>query len=201
MKKNSPPHQIPNRIREIRKRQGMTLERLAELTELSVSYLSRLESGKRILNAKQMPKIANALGVKPVELIDSATASLEVDITGIITDDHEIIHVTQNPGIRRNHSAIVPAALVLHEITMVVGNGMAPRYDDGDIITFVWQDDDISDLIGKECVVTLTNGRSYIKTLVPGTKPKHFHLSSFNSPTTYDVEVTRVARISWINRA
>lgn len=66
----------PNRIRELRnaKQPKMTLEALSGLTEISVTYLYRMEAGERPLSTKLMPKIARALGVKPAELIDSSKA-------------------------------------------------------------------------------------------------------------------------------
>lgn len=179
----------------------MTLEKLAELTDLSVSYLSRLESGKRNLSTKIMPKIAGALGVKPAELIDSAQAWLEIDITGIIKGDHEIVAISNGHADSKSLTTDVPAALGLTEAALVVGNGMSPRYDDGNILTYVWHNDDIRTLIGKECVVTLTNGRTYLKTLSPGSAPGRFHLSSFNAPTIFDAEVVRATSVGWINRA
>lgn len=182
----------------------MTLEKLAELTDLSVSYLSRLESGKRNLSTKIMPKIAGALGVKPAELIDSAKAWLEIDITGIIKGDHEIVAISNGHADSKSLKSLttdVPAALGLTEAALVVGNSMSPRYDNGNILTYVWQDDDIRTLIGKECVVTLTNGRTYLKTLSPGSAPGRFHLSSFNAPTIFDAEVVRATSVGWINRA
>jgi len=50
-------------IRECRSAKGMTLKELAELTELSVSYLSQLERDSISPSLKSLAKIAQALNV------------------------------------------------------------------------------------------------------------------------------------------
>ncbi len=59
---------MDNKIREIRKARGVTLEQLAEMTDLSTSYLSRIESGKRGLRLEPRIAIAEALKVEPTDL-------------------------------------------------------------------------------------------------------------------------------------
>tara|TARA_A100000171_G_C2137085_1_gene151183 strand:- start:1977 stop:2825 length:849 start_codon:yes stop_codon:yes gene_type:complete len=63
-------------LRELRLQRGFTLEELAELTRLSPSYLSRLESGSRRLNADILNRIAFVLSCHPGDLLphDSHTS-------------------------------------------------------------------------------------------------------------------------------
>lgn len=202
MKKQARPY--PNRIREIREAKDpkMTLEKFAELTDLSVGYLSKLEAGKQPLNARIMPKIAGALGVRPSELIDSATAWLEIDIAGIISDNHEIKPVSANGTSNQRLTAKVPAALGESQAALVVGNSLFPRYDDGDVIIYLLQEyDSDEDLIGKECVVTLKDGRTFIKTVIRGSDNNHYHLTSFGAPPVYDAQITHISPIRWVGRA
>lgn len=56
-------------LRELRLQRGYTLEELAELTRLSPSYLSRLESGSRRLNADILNRIAFVLSCHPGDLL------------------------------------------------------------------------------------------------------------------------------------
>ena len=197
------PPKYPNRMREHMDARDpkMTLERLAELTDLSVGYLSKLAGGKQPLNARIMPKIAGALGVRPSELIDSATAWLEIDITGVISDDNEIKPVSANGAGNHTFTTRVPAALGEQDAALVLGNSLYPRYDDRDVVTFTWQDGDIQSVVGKECVVLLSDGRIFLKTIVPGDGPDNYHLTSYNARPLLNVRVARVARISWVNRA
>ncbi|WP_425909028.1 helix-turn-helix domain-containing protein [Nitrobacter sp. TKz-YC02] len=61
----------PNRIKELREAQGMTLETLADLVDLSPSYVQRLENGDRNLAVKHFNAFATALKVTPTDLIES----------------------------------------------------------------------------------------------------------------------------------
>jgi len=70
-------------IRKVRKEKGITLERLSELTGLSVSFLSRLESDKREVSVRHLDTIASALGVEVGELLvdpNTPDARLPIDI-------------------------------------------------------------------------------------------------------------------------
>lgn len=58
-----------NRIREIRKRRGMTAKELAELVGTDPVNISRIERGLRKLTEEWMRRIAKALEVTPAELL------------------------------------------------------------------------------------------------------------------------------------
>lgn len=61
----------PNRIKELRESQGITLETLADRVGLSTSYVQRLENGGRNLAVKHFSAFAEALKVAPTDLIES----------------------------------------------------------------------------------------------------------------------------------
>lgn len=56
------------RIRELRKKQGLTQEKLAELAEIDYSYLNLIESGKKNPSLKRIGKLARVLKVSLSEL-------------------------------------------------------------------------------------------------------------------------------------
>jgi len=69
---------LGDKIRKLRKDKGFTLDRLAELTESSKSYVWELENKSPPRpSADKVARIAAALGVTADYLLD-ATASLEV---------------------------------------------------------------------------------------------------------------------------
>ena len=69
---------LGEKIRKLRKEKGYTLERLAELTESSKSYIWELENKNPPRpSADKVARIAAALGVTADYLIDT-TASLQV---------------------------------------------------------------------------------------------------------------------------
>ncbi len=59
---------LGQRIRELRKSKGLTQERLAELVGIGPANISYIETGKFAPSIENFEKIAQALGVQPVEL-------------------------------------------------------------------------------------------------------------------------------------
>jgi transcriptional regulator with XRE-family HTH domain len=64
---------VRRRLRELRTRQGRTLDDVASQAGSDVSTLSRLESGKRRLALDHLPRLAAALGVSVDDLISEPT--------------------------------------------------------------------------------------------------------------------------------
>lgn len=62
-------HSIGPRLRELRQRGGMTLNHLSEITGISVSTLSRLESGNRKPTLELLMPLATAHGVALDDLV------------------------------------------------------------------------------------------------------------------------------------
>lgn len=73
-----------NNIRAVRDSHGVTLEKLAELSGLSIGYISRLEKGNRNLSLKNMQKIANALGVNAGDLLPVNSTNHRIRLEGIV---------------------------------------------------------------------------------------------------------------------
>jgi len=60
---------IITHLKYLRKKSALTLENLSQLTGISVSYLSRLESGARRLNTDLIKRLSQALDCDPAELL------------------------------------------------------------------------------------------------------------------------------------
>lgn len=60
-------------LKYLRKRSGYTLETLSEITSISISYLSRLESGSRRLNTDLIRRLSHAFSCSPAELLQEVT--------------------------------------------------------------------------------------------------------------------------------
>lgn len=56
-------------LKYLRKKSGYTLETLSEVTNISISYLSRLESGSRRLNTDLIRRLSHAFSCSPAELL------------------------------------------------------------------------------------------------------------------------------------
>lgn len=60
---------MKNRIKELRRGQGLTLQRLADLIGTTPQQINRLERGDRRLTTEWMERVAGGLSVHPTELI------------------------------------------------------------------------------------------------------------------------------------
>ncbi|MCV7281437.1 helix-turn-helix transcriptional regulator [Mycolicibacterium flavescens] len=65
---------VRRRLRELRMQRGFTLEEVAGRSNIDVSTLSRLESGKRRLALDHLPRLAAALSVSTDELLRTPEA-------------------------------------------------------------------------------------------------------------------------------
>jgi transcriptional regulator with XRE-family HTH domain len=65
-------------LKYLRKRSGYTLETLSEITSISISYLSRLESGSRRLNTDLIRRLSHAFGCDSSELLQEVSHESQV---------------------------------------------------------------------------------------------------------------------------
>ena len=68
---------VGQRIRTIRKKRGMTQERLAELAEISPQHCSGIETGAAKVSLPALVKIANALNASMDELLLDSISAVE----------------------------------------------------------------------------------------------------------------------------
>ena len=59
---------LGKRIKEIRKKRGLTQEKLAECAGIETPSLSNIENGKNYPNHETLEKLSKALDVRPYEL-------------------------------------------------------------------------------------------------------------------------------------
>lgn len=71
------PDTIGAHVRKLRKRRKMTLERLSELTGVSVSSLSRIENTRLGMTMEKVDLLARAFGVSPEELVSRGLGTAE----------------------------------------------------------------------------------------------------------------------------
>lgn len=76
---------INDRIQVLRKKQGFTLQRLADITKLTKGYLSKVERSKKPPPFSTLNKIAHALCVDISQLLETgknASGNIEVHLRG-----------------------------------------------------------------------------------------------------------------------
>ena len=80
---------MQNNIGFLRKKNGLSMQELADTVGTSQQQIDRLEKGQRKLTAEWMDKLSKALNCKPAELIDfsskpAATSKVEIAVAKVI---------------------------------------------------------------------------------------------------------------------
>jgi len=84
---------------------------------------------------------------------------------------------------------------------IVRGDSMEPAYHDGDRLIYDdRREGDYSDLINRECIVHLNDGRTYVKILLKGSEPGLWTLISHNASAITDVPISWAARVKWVHK-
>ncbi len=72
------------RVTELRKNLGYSREHLAELSELSISFLADIENGKKDMTVHTLRKIASALMTSPDYLVNGAAYGENTNIINML---------------------------------------------------------------------------------------------------------------------
>ncbi|MCO5092189.1 helix-turn-helix transcriptional regulator [Bosea sp. (in: a-proteobacteria)] len=84
-----------NAIQALREARGLTQEQLAERVGLSISYVSRLEKGRRNLSVKHIDRFAAALGVPRERLLTKE----DVPLTEEDQEDLALLRQARDRGV------------------------------------------------------------------------------------------------------
>ena len=194
----------PNRIREWRERRSMTLEHLAEQSGISVSYLSRMEAGRRNVSLKNVQKLTGPLRVSQRDLVidDESAERFIVKVVGRIGAGAEIHMDVEQVGPDGLDEIEIPFPVDARSLAFQVeGESMWPRYDPGDIVITGEEGTDIDQIVGWEAAVRTADGRRYLKRVRKGSRPGLFNLESHNASPIEDVALEWAAEIEHVVRA
>lgn len=182
-----------NALKQLRESRGWTLERVAEMVDLSVSYVQRLENGERNLSVKNIDKFALAFGV-PREEIISRKSRPEVPVVGLAGagPDASVLY-----GVGQGSAETAPAPPTWTPTTVALevrGNSMRGIAYDG---WYVYYDDVrgqiTEDMIGQPCVLGLSGERVVVKLPYEGREPGTYDLESSNQ----SVDTMRGEIVEW----
>ena len=177
---------LPNRIKELRKQKGMTVETLAERAGYSTGHVNNIENHKKGFTPRSLKKIAAALGVRPSELLDTSNAWQEVPVLGYIGEKG----IFRPSAVEDTHEPpLVKVPLALGEVIalQVQGNALYPRYDEGATIICARAPTPPEEGVGHECYVVLANGISQIRHLDQGSGEDLYNLTFHNQPPVLNV--------------
>lgn len=99
------------RLRALRQQRETTLTELSQATGISVSTLSRLESGQRRPNLELLLPLARAYGVALDDLIGApTTGDPRVHLRPITRNGMTMVPLTQRPGGVQAYKLVIPAS-------------------------------------------------------------------------------------------
>lgn len=187
-------HDMKTKLKAARDAQGLTQEQLAEDVGLSVSQISRFESGMREPRVGEIAAIAKRLRITTSTLLEDAIVSVE----GRIGAGAEITPFDDQTEIYEVEADIpLSPGMIGFE---VVGDSMYPRYESGDIIICAKDGVPIESLKqGAEAAVALVDGRRFIKRV--RRENARWVLDSHNASPIRDVEIIWASRVAHVIRA
>jgi len=189
---------MTNRLKELRNERGWTLQEVADKLGTTHTTVSRLEGGKRGLDGEWIEKFAALYQVTQGEILEPART---VPIVGYVGAGSEVHLFEGDASTELIDEAEAPPDATEHTVAVIVaGDSMEPVFRDRDLIYYETQPGDPGDLIGRECVVRLADGRTFVKILMRGSEPGLFNLFSYNAPLISDVAVQWAVRVAWVKR-
>ncbi len=143
--------EVLRKIREIRKKKGISSDKLGELVGLSGPAIRNIEAGRRKIKLETLEKIAKALGVSVAELLEEHKPEPEKafkrlsEITDWITipvygevpaGEFELIeeNIIDEISVPRDWIRGIPEPEKNVGALIVKGDSMYPEYQEGDIV-------------------------------------------------------------------
>lgn len=84
---------------------------------------------------------------------------------------------------------------------IVRGDSMWPRYDEGDVIVYQRRGEPVSELIGRECVLKLADGRVFIKWLRRSPESGRYTLDSVSAKPIENADVDWAGQVLYVARS
>lgn len=188
-----------NRLRFLRERKGFTTAVAAAQAYGWNKYTyAQHENGTRDISRKAAERYGAAYRRAGGWILygdkTSADAMPRIRFCGIIGAGQEVF--PSNDIDRYIDAVVADPDAVAFEVT---GDSMLPLAASGDVLFFA-PPSPPADLIGRECIVELVDGRRMFKRLKRGSRPDVFDLESYNASTIEDVRVIRAGRFLGLRR-
>jgi hypothetical protein len=126
--------------------------------------------------------------------VTAAPEFRRISIVGFISNADIVDYISDDP--EKGLGFLLETKHVF-EAVVVRGSNLAPTYRDGDILVYQKLRPLSASFLGAPCIVELTDGRFFLKQLLPGSSPDLFTLTSHNLgiPAIVDVAVRHAAPI------
>jgi transcriptional regulator with XRE-family HTH domain len=182
---------MANRIRQLRKANGLSQQQLAEATGTSNQMIGYLERGERGLTVDWMEKIAAALQVTPADLLSETP---QVPVVGYVGAGAEMHHyaMADHPN---EYVPMIPGG---NEHTVAVeirGSSLGSIFDSWLVYYDEIRFPPTTDMLGKLCVIGLDDDRVLVKRLRRGSAPGLYNLESVTEALIEDARIIWAAKV------
>jgi transcriptional regulator with XRE-family HTH domain len=174
------------RIRELRKRRGLTLKDLALRIGTTPQTVQRLETANMTVSTDWLERISAALGVRPVDLLEDREERA-MPLLGSVARHGRII--ADRTGAQDFELDLPATSAVAATMSVAIG-----PYAAGSIVVGDRQyASNMANAIGRDCLVGLEDGSHLLRRLVAGFDPETFTLVPLNQGD----DVIYDARLVW----
>ena len=199
-----PPKQLdefPNNLRHLRERKGWTQESVAKMAGMAQQTYQRYEAGERQLKVNQLQVFAHVFGVEPSEIMDD-TLGRQLPIVGYVGAGAEVFPIDALPEWDNHYVVNCPREFPVHETEALIVEGDSMLPIEPRSVVFVSKSKALTatDMVGKLCVVELSDGRRLLKQVRRGYQPQRYNLISTNAAPIEDVKITKAARVQGIHQ-
>lgn len=183
-------------MEEARRFAGYTQVELGERIGLSQDKISNVKNGKRKLSQDEATRISEQTGYP----LPGQNTSLNV--LGYVGAGAEVYPIDDGDPL---HSINIEYPLPFGTVGAIIrGDSMFPIFEDGDLVAYSGETSLPEDMVGETCVVQVSDGRIFIKTIRRGSSPGFYTLTSYNAPDIVDVPLdwarafhSRISRRVW----
>ena len=174
-------------IKEARLARKWSTYDLARAAGIPQSAVHRIEV-EDTSTSKHIPILLSVLGL-------SEQAIRTIALVGYVGAGAEIFpmdalgYVEAPPGVAGPQTVAV----------QVKGDSMLPVYRDGDLLYYDTHEEP-QELVGRDVIVELEDGRCMVKQLMPGTKAGTWTLLSHNAAPIIDAPIRWTARVKWVQK-
>lgn len=181
---------------------GKSNTELGRLLGIPQSRVSEMRKGKRLLKSTELPIIARYLEQPlPQGLTIGNFTHSYVPLVGVVGAGAEVFAIDDHMKGGGLEEVERPQGATDSTVAVKVrGDSMKPAYKDGDLLYYDTQaNGDLDHLIGHDCIVRLTNGRTLVKEL--RRSAGRYWLFSHNDDPLLDVEIEWAAKVKWVLKA
>lgn len=177
---------------------------LAKRAGVSQQAIGEIERGA-VRTSRAIYRLAAVLNVSVSTLDPEVPASENgrhlVPVVGFVGAGAEIFTIDDHEkGAGLEEIEAPPGAGASVVALRVRGTSMAPVYKDGDLIFYDRKEDgDIGHLAGKDCVIHLSDGRTFLKELRRSNGD--LWLYSHNADPIFNPNIVWAARVRWVEKA